>query len=311
MVRKLLAAVCGLLRGGDAPAEDGVRTSPSPINGVATEVRFVMRHPQFEADIVEALEGGLQWTDPNPSPAQLAALYDEDYNKAYGRDLSASAVIPPFVERRAAAQCSFVAERLPEGTAPIASVVEVGGGWGALSSAIMAFGAPFPPEVACFELDSEAVAFMRGRGVDGRGGTLEASDVEPGSVDLVVSSMMLEHVLDPAAALGAWRSKLRTGGHLFVEVPLENPAPTWWGTDPAKPYWVGHLTFFKRAHVAEMLAAAGFAVIAEDGFDGPVAPNYVNAGDAPYDVASVPVAQDTAPSEGAHPRLLRVLAVAV
>ena len=73
MVRKLLAAVCGLLRGGDAPAEDGVRTSPSPINGVATEVRFVMRHPQFEADIVEASEGGLQWTDPNPSPAQLAA----------------------------------------------------------------------------------------------------------------------------------------------------------------------------------------------------------------------------------------------
>ena len=130
-------------------------------------------------------------------------------------------------------------------------------------------------------------------------------------MDLIVSSMMLEHVLDPRGALAAWRNKVRPGGHLFVEVPLENPAPTWWGTDPARPYWVGHLTFLRPDHVRALLAAAGFAVVAESRHDHPVAPNYVNAGDPPYDVDAVPAALDTAVSARAHPRLLRVLAVAV
>ena len=237
-------------------------------------------------------------------------MYEVEYNAAYGRDLSADAVIPAFVARRATAQVSFLARHLG-GAAAELNVVEVGGGWGALSSEAMARGAPFPATVSCFELDGEAVDFMASRGVDARKGTLEASpaaDFPPGSVDLILSSMMLEHLPDPRAAVAAWRGRLKVGGHLFVEIPLENPVPTWWGSDPSRPYWVGHITFFAKGHLEAALASLGFAVVAAVPFDGPVCPGYVNAGDAPYDVAAVPEARDDAPSQEKRPRLLRVLA---
>mmetsp|Transcript_9718 Transcript_9718/g.31738 ORF Transcript_9718/g.31738 Transcript_9718/m.31738 type:complete len:179 (+) Transcript_9718:611-1147(+) len=175
----------------------------------------------------------------------------------------------------------------------------------------MSRGAPFPAAVSCFELDGEAVDFMASRGVDARKGTLEASpaaDFPPGSVDLILSSMMLEHLPDSRAAVAAWRGRLKVGGHLFVEIPLENPVPTWWGSDPARPYWVGHITFFAKGHLEAALESLGFAVVAAVPFDGPVCPGYVNAGDAPYDVAAVPEARDDAPSQEKRPRLLRVLA---
>jgi len=286
------------------------RVAPSPVTGRNVSVSYVMRHPQFDADIVEDHETSVQFVDPPPSAAALARLYDVDYNDAYGRDLSPDAVIPPFVARRAKAQCAFVARHLPAGAA-LESVVEVGGGWGALSSEAMSRGAPFPAAVSCFELDGEAVDFMASRGVDARKGTLEASpaaDFPPGSVDLILSSMMLEHLPDSRAAVAAWRGRLKVGGHLFVEIPLENPVPTWWGSDPARPYWVGHITFFAKGHLEAALESLGFAVVAAVPFDGPVCPGYVNAGDAPYDVAAVPEARDDAPSQEKRPRLLRVLA---
>ena len=237
-------------------------------------------------------------------------MYDAEYNAAYGRDLSADAVIPAFVARRATAQVNFLARHLGGGAAEL-NVVEVGGGWGALSSEVQRRGFPFPKKCTCFELDGAAVDFMVGRGVDGRRGTLEAAsrdDVPPGTVDLVLSSMMLEHLPDPRAALAAWRLRLKPGGHVFVEVPLENPVPTWWGADPEHPYWVGHITFFAKGHLEAMLASLGFDVVAASCHDHPVCPGYVCAGEAPYDAAAVPVALDDAPSTADPPRLIRVLA---
>jgi hypothetical protein len=98
------------------------RVAPSPVTGRNVSVSYVMRHPQFDADIVEDHETGVQFArrrvrsmfarrgpanrledgsppqvDPPPSAAALARLYDVDYNDAYGRDLSPDAVIPPRV----------------------------------------------------------------------------------------------------------------------------------------------------------------------------------------------------------------------
>ncbi|CAE8600407.1 unnamed protein product, partial [Polarella glacialis] len=113
-------------------------------------------------------------------------------------------------------------------------------------------------------------------------GTLEAqtSDaVAPGSIDLIVSSMVFEHVPQPRAALSKWISLLRPGGLIFIEVPNENPVPNWWGRDEANPYWVGHLSFFSLKHLVAMVESLGLEVLGNDNFDHPVSPGYVMQSD--------------------------------
>ncbi|MEZ5179130.1 MAG: methyltransferase domain-containing protein [Acidimicrobiales bacterium] len=65
-------------------------------------------------------------------------------------------------------------------------------------------------DVAAAGLDPEHVA------VEVRVGDAMAPDVEPGSVDLVASSLVLFFLPDPAAALAAWRQLLVAGGRVGV-----------------------------------------------------------------------------------------------
>lgn len=291
------------------------RVSVSPITGLPNRAKLLQGHVQFDKlEILECLESGIQYTHPQPTDDELNRVYDIEYNKAYGRDFSAG--IPEFIARRAVAQRTFITHHMglePTATADINTtslgrVVEVGGGWGALSSALQ----PLASSLTCYELDTASVDFMRGRGVDARVGTLEQAaeegDVEANDVDLIVSSMVLEHLPRPLDSLRAWGRSLKAGGHMFVEIPLENPIPRWWGTDPAAPYWVGHLTFYGAGHMEAMLEAAGYEVLASTSHDHPASRGYTMPGGAPYEIDSVPVALDTQVSPTDNPRLLRVLA---
>mmetsp|Transcript_32819 Transcript_32819/g.104669 ORF Transcript_32819/g.104669 Transcript_32819/m.104669 type:complete len:322 (+) Transcript_32819:61-1026(+) len=289
------------------PLEDhlDVISSTSPLSNTRNEAVVIRSHPQFRnAKIVECVDSKVQYVDPCPSEAELAKIYDEDYNAAFGRDFGAG--VPEFVSRRADAQLAFVEQNLDKVEVP-GAVVEVGAGWGALSKAVQE---KWGIKVQCYELDSDAVAFARKRGVDAKIGTLENDDeVPPASLDLILSSMMLEHVPRPFEAVVAWRRKLKVGGALFVEIPLENPCPNWWGADPERPYWVGHLTFFGRGHLEALLDNAGFDVVNATCHDHPVSPGYVMPGDSiPYDVSKVPLHYDTKPSDSQFPKLLRLLA---
>eukprot|EP00617_Octactis_speculum_P026988 CAMPEP_0185747768 /NCGR_PEP_ID=MMETSP1174-20130828/6404_1 /TAXON_ID=35687 /ORGANISM="Dictyocha speculum, Strain CCMP1381" /LENGTH=318 /DNA_ID=CAMNT_0028423101 /DNA_START=77 /DNA_END=1033 /DNA_ORIENTATION=- len=292
-------------------ARPEVRYAVSPIDGKSHPVVEVMEHPQFKGlDIVECSSTHVQFTDPWPTEKDLAHVYDIDYNAAYGRDLSQNAVIPPFVTRRAAAQVALIARNISPET-KLETVVEVGAGWGALSGHMMECGSPFPEIASTFELDSEAVEFMRGKGIDAHHGRLDDCTIErfgPGMVDLVCSSMMLEHVPMPQEALRAWGERIKVGGHLFIEVPLENPVPNWWGNDPAHPYWVGHITFFRAGQLETMVESVGFEIVESSLFDHPLAAVVTMPGQDRIEIDDVPVAMDDTISAEPYPKLCRLLA---
>lgn len=212
----------------------------------------------------------------------------------YGRDFQVG--VPEFSARRADAQFDFIQRHIDVSGA----VAEVGGGWGSLSEKLGA---------TCYEYDSESVKFMQSRGIDARHGSLEADD-DAGPFDLVVSSHSLEHIPKPREAVKAWRSKLKPKGHIFIEIPLENPVPhNWWGTDPTHPYWVGHLTFFGKGHLEQILDVAGFDIVKTGYYDHTVSAGFVSTGQPPYNVQNFPVAIDTVESLNAQPKIQRTLAV--
>jgi len=251
---------------------------------------------------------GFQFTYPLPTFDELARVYSEDYNAMYGRDPSK---IPNFVARRAAAQTGFISKHLggqEKMQELISRVGEAGAGWGELARH-MTKALNSEAEIVAYELDKDSVKSMNESGVSAKYGMLEEdTNVEP--YDLVMSSHSTEHFREPRVVFEKIRPLLKTGGYLFIEIPLENPVPNWWGINPDKPYWVGHLYFFAQGHLEKMLESLNFKIISKSCHDHPVSPGFVMPGgdEEKYEMDKVPLEGDTAESQLEFPKCLRVLA---
>lgn len=78
--------------------------------------------------------------------------------------------------------------------------------------------------------------------------------------------------------------------------------------DPEKPYWVGHLHFFGRTHLQQMLESLDYKIVATSCHDHPHSAGFVNPGQEPYDVEAVPIEMDSEASTSESPKALRLLA---
>lgn len=118
-------------------------------------------------------------------------------------------------------------------------------------------------DVAGVEPDAAACAAARGRGLAVWQGVAEAlpDPVAARRFDLVVLTHVLEHCLDPAAALAQAAGRLAPGGRMVVEVPNNACA----GAKAAGACWhwldvPRHLNFFTEASLRALVARAGLAV---------------------------------------------------
>jgi SAM-dependent methyltransferase len=138
------------------------------------------------------------------------------------------------------------------------SVVEHGAGTGALSRLLLERGAgPMvltEPDPALAEMLQATYA---GRpDVEVAPGTLEAylERVGPGAADAIVSSNVLEHVVDDVACLRAMWTLLRPGGVLTLYVPAR---PELYGQFDRE---VGHQRRYRRGELRQKVQAAGFEI---------------------------------------------------
>jgi len=90
-------------------------------------------------------------------------------------------------------------------------------------------------------------------------------DVPVPACDLFVACDVLEHALDPKAFVAAAHASLRTGGVLFLQLPLMLPTePDFGGITPKVFDPWEHTFIFSRQSVATLLASVGFAILAND-----------------------------------------------
>jgi SAM-dependent methyltransferase len=137
-------------------------------------------------------------------------------------------------------------------------VIEHGAGTGALSTLLLDRGvAPMvltepDPKLAQALKDS----FAGRSDVEVTHATLEdyLSRVGPGSADAVVSSNVLEHVVDDGACLTAMWTLLRPGGVLTLYVPAR---PELYGEFDRQ---VGHQRRYRRSELREKVERAGFEI---------------------------------------------------
>ena len=141
--------------------------------------------------------------------------------------------------------------------APGTSVLEIGPGHGGVLSALAAAGY----RVQGLELSpAVAQATSRRSGVPVRVATVAIHAREaPGAYGAIVARHVLEHMVDPVAALEAVHALLAPGGVAYVAVPNvdapESALPGWTGYQPY------HLHYFAPVRVRRVFERAGFTVL--------------------------------------------------
>ena len=229
---------------------------------------------------------GFERALPWPTNAQLGEFYNKFYQDRMARHYAPTPLDPAhFAALRAAAQASFIRDAAAAAhggsvaafEAAVRVVAEGGAGWGRLLREF-AFGeAARGRALHMYEYEEEAIAYARdvecaggaasfvGHVGDCKPGDAAAGELAAGSVDLVLSSHVIEHIPRPHLAVADWATMLKPGGLLFIEGPLENPHPLNCGAaylgPEEDPYYGGHINFFTPAQYIKLVENAGLELI--------------------------------------------------
>jgi 2-polyprenyl-3-methyl-5-hydroxy-6-metoxy-1,4-benzoquinol methylase len=186
------------------------------------------------------------------------------------------ASVTPFPYRSSEALCCApyvfpLVKRLAlETRPPPARLLDAGCGNGRLAALLASEGY----DVTGVDLSSDGVQIARSDNPSCRfevvaagDGMLEQLDVEP--FDLLVSTEVIEHLYDPHAFIEAARDALRPGGMFIVSTPyhgrLKNTLIA--ATDKFDAHVIalhngGHIKFFSRATLTQLLTEHGFENVA-------------------------------------------------
>ena len=213
-------------------------------------------HYAFAKDrrrIVACTDCRLLFQNPQPSDADLAAIYTDSYFVTAGMNEAERAD----AERTKAATARGYLDLIARYRGRTGGrLLEVGFGGGELL--VEAGRAGF--EVAGVEFSQAAVDRARARVPNGElvAGPLESAGFAAGSFDVCVMADLIEHVRDPHALLAEARRLLKPDGVLFVATP----SLASWSARALRQNWMEfkpeHLTYFDPHTIQTLLYRAGY-----------------------------------------------------
>lgn len=202
--------------------------------------------------------------NPQPSDAELTAIYNEHYflgeGTADGRTLVDQ--LKRASARHYLAQVHSRRARSAATAAAAGTLLEVGPGRGELlSEALKAgwsvTGVEYSPS-ACEEIRSVLQGTGAAASYDVRCGELTQVALPTASFDACVLSDVIEHVRDPRAFLSEIHRVLKPGGTLLVATPSLDS----WSARLMRGHWMEfkdeHLLYFDRRTLRAALESAGF-----------------------------------------------------
>lgn len=217
--------------------------------GSTAAPRPELSHP--EGRLVRCPGCGLVHVDPLPAPEEARRLYGESYYRDPVRGYLDYEADEAAFRREFRRRLRLLIRVRPRGR-----LLEVG----CATGGFLAEAARAGYEAEGIEPDAAVAATAAARsGRPVRAGTIEEVDLPAASFDVAVLFEVVEHLVDPVAALRRVARALRPGGLLAVSVPdygslwARLSGSRW----PMITPWE-HLHYFTRGTLAATLAAAGF-----------------------------------------------------
>ena len=206
-------------------------------------------------DVVACLQCGFVYADTSATQA--------DYDKVY-------VGLSKYQDRRTAGgggESAWDSERLDETAAaimgylrtPESSVLDVGCANGGLLYAIKRRGCE---NVLGIDPSAVCVRNSVARGVAARVGSLSSLPPDMGRFDVVILAHVLEHVLDPAAAVKSVSACLADGGVLYLEVPDPSRYHEF-VYSPFQEFNTEHINHFSHTALGNLLTRRGFRAVSE------------------------------------------------
>ncbi len=236
------------------PCPDCGGEAPRPF---ASGRDFEYRTSDTEFTFVRCARCGLAYLDPVPVPEALAAAYPPEYKPFHfhtRRRSLAMRIKSALDRRRVGAYRALLPGR--------ARILDVGCGDGRVLALFHAVGGG-DWEVEGLDCSPEAVRRVREQGFRAHQGSHESLDLGQSAYDLILLNQVLEHFVDPGAAVDKLRGELRPGGLLNIETPsLDGWDARLW----RDRFWGGyhfprHLTLFTEATLSGFLGRRGFEVL--------------------------------------------------
>jgi SAM-dependent methyltransferase len=244
------------------PASHGTPIRPCPVCGsVLHDVLYKQRFEHFTAgsiadgyDVVACRTCGMCFASGLPDQGRFSEYYEQ--SSKY--DLSAEgAELSPFDGGRYAAEARFLAAHVVDRTGPF---LDIGTATGALLVALRKVGFT---SVHGVEPSGDAARVAREtHGLDVITGDARAGRAWGAGFAVVSLVAVLEHLVDPSAALREAAELLTAAGILYLLVP---DAARFSGhvDAPYQQFSVEHINYFTPASLQNLVASAGFEVEVE------------------------------------------------
>ena len=139
----------------------------------------------------------------------------------------------------------------------LSRLIDIGSAKGGLLSFLKARGYK---NLLAIDLLPECVNFIRTNNIEAKIGSVEALPLNDASIDVVVLSHVLEHVLDLQAAMKELRRVIAEGGLVYAEVPTIEygcsfkSAPMW-------DFIYEHVNYFSKYHLIHLFQSNQFACL--------------------------------------------------
>jgi len=227
-----------------------------PCCPVCEDVRSRPRYFKFGLPLVGCEGCGLVYANPRLTPEEIWKRYSPDYfwnEYLPSLGVQGDQVDLDYFDARHGAMLRFITRHHPQR----GRLIEIGAGGGFFLKAAERAGW----SVAGIEISSEGVEFCTTRlGLDVRRESAEDVSFPAASADVAVMFDVIEHLLDPLAALERVRTVLRPGGLLVVSTPNLHAltrlalGSEWAVLSPAE-----HLYNFTAPSLGRLLTRAGYS----------------------------------------------------
>lgn len=202
--------------------------------------------------IVRCADCRLLMINPQPSDAELAAIYDAQYFLGEPDDAGRERV----ARMKAATARTYLKRIAKYRGAAGGALLEIGCGRGELIAEAEALGyAVTGVEISTAAAEAARARLARGAVVCGE---LATAGFEPASFDVCVLSDVIEHVRGPLGLLRRVHGLLKPGGTLFIATPSLDS----WSARLLRQNWMEfkpeHLTYFDANTIQNALFLAGF-----------------------------------------------------